>query len=163
MDKNHPNSKDPRPKRRRDNDNPYEIFSVGRDTDCPHYYTSFLDHMGVRICVEISKELFDELNQFELDDLSYLNEVDRHYSYGELNDKSMEIEAVSLEEIILEENIKQQLRLAISWLPEIQRRRVCLYFFENYTYERIAKEEGCTKRAIKKSIDLAIASLKKYF
>ena len=29
MDKNYPKNKDPRPKRRRDKGNPYEIFTVG--------------------------------------------------------------------------------------------------------------------------------------
>lgn len=45
--------KDPRPSRRKDKDNPYEIFSVGIDTDQPHFYVSFKDGQGVQICMEI--------------------------------------------------------------------------------------------------------------
>ena len=33
MDGQHPNKFDPRPKRRKDKDNPYEIFSAGIGTD----------------------------------------------------------------------------------------------------------------------------------
>lgn len=46
--------KDPRPCRRKDKDNPYEIFSVGIDTDNPHFYVSFKDGQGVQICMEIT-------------------------------------------------------------------------------------------------------------
>lgn len=70
--------KDPRPCRRKDKDNPYEIFSVGIDTDTPHFYVSFKDGQGVQICMEIDKAVFDLLDRFELDDLSFLNEWDRH-------------------------------------------------------------------------------------
>ena len=36
----HPQNLDPRPKRRKDKDNPYEILSVGIGTAFPHYYLS---------------------------------------------------------------------------------------------------------------------------
>ena len=79
MHQHNPDNMDPRPKRRRDKDNPYTIFTVGIHTDQPHYYLSFVDSQGVRICTEIQKELFDLLDRFELEDLSHLNEVDNHY------------------------------------------------------------------------------------
>ena len=65
--------KDPRPARRKDKDNPYEIFSVGIETDNPHFYVSFKDGQGVQICMEIDKAVFELLDRFELDDLSFLN------------------------------------------------------------------------------------------
>ncbi|MEY8517622.1 sigma factor-like helix-turn-helix DNA-binding protein [Lachnospiraceae bacterium 29-84] len=34
-------------------------------------------------------------------------------------------------------------RKAVSKLPEVQRRRLNLYFFGELTYEQIAKMEGC--------------------
>ena len=37
MDKNYPKNIDPRPNRRHSKDNPYEIFTVGIETDTPHY------------------------------------------------------------------------------------------------------------------------------
>ena len=51
----------------------------------------------------------------------------------------------------------------ISKLPEVQKRRLLLYFFGDMTYEQIAKMEGCTKRAVKFSVDIAIEKLKKNF
>ena len=53
-----------------------------------------------------------------------------------------------------------RLHAAISSLPEIQRRRLWLHFFEEFTYEEIAVMEGCTKRAVKFSVDLALQKLK---
>lgn len=73
--------KDPRPSRRKDRDNPYEIFSVGINTDNPHFYVSFKDGQGVQICMEIDKAVFDLLDRFELDDLSFLNERDGHIEH----------------------------------------------------------------------------------
>lgn len=49
MDTKYPNNIDPRPKRRKDKDNPYEIFTVGIETDNPHFYISFTDGQGVKV------------------------------------------------------------------------------------------------------------------
>lgn len=59
----------------------YTIYSVSAKTDEPHFCVAFTDTMGEKVCTEISKEIFDLLNQFELEDLSYLNEIDRHYAH----------------------------------------------------------------------------------
>ena len=68
--------KNPSPKRRKAKDNPYTIFTVGPASDL-HYYLSFVDNRGVSICMEISRQLFEAFDQFERDDLSYRNEMDR--------------------------------------------------------------------------------------
>ena len=38
-----------------------------------------------------------------------------------------------------------------------------LYYFQGMTYEQIAEMEGCTKRAVKFSVDIAVEKLKKFF
>lgn len=43
MDGNHPKNKDLRPKRAKDKDNPYTIFTVGLNTEHPRYYLEFTD------------------------------------------------------------------------------------------------------------------------
>lgn len=63
-----------RPKRRKDKDNPYTL-SKRQDK----HYLSFRDGQGVLRELLINKELFELLNCFELDDLSFLNEVDRKW------------------------------------------------------------------------------------
>lgn len=158
MDNNYPENADPRPKRRKDKENPYTIYSIGGETDHPKYFTRFTDGAGIDHCQEISKELFDLMNEFELDDLSYLNEVDRHYGMGSITDT---IDPNTPEDSIMEELGKEYTQACLSELPEIQQRRIRLYYFERHTYQQIADMEGCTKRAVKFTIDRAVEVLRK--
>ena len=158
--------KDPRPARRKDKDNPYEIFSVGIETDNPHFYVSFKDGQGVQICMEISKAVFDLLDRFELDDLSFLNEWDRHIEHSELTEAALHTRVIadieSVEITAYRSMRNEQLRRAIAALPEVQRRRLVMYYFDSLTYEEIAEKEGCTHPAVIKSVKAAISKLKKY-
>ena len=166
MDGKHPEEMDPRPKRRKDQNNPYRLFTVGINTEEPHYYVSFPDSQGVQICMEISKVLFDTLDQFELIDLSVLNEMDNHFEQSELTEESLSkraaVQQEPLDELVFQKLQHQKLHKAISKLPELQRRRLVLYYFGGYTYEQIARIEGCSKVAVKYTIDKAIDTLKKY-
>lgn len=78
MDGNHP-------KRRKDKYNPY---TIGTTEDGRHWLT-FSDGQGNRHHFEISAAVFALFDSFELDDLSYLNEVDRHYEQSELTEASL--------------------------------------------------------------------------
>lgn len=166
MDAIHPkNSIDPRPKRRRDKDNPYEIFTIGIETDAPKYYIRFKDGSRVEHYLEISKELFDLLDSFELDDLSFLNEWDRHLEQSEQTEATLNSRAIHRRETVEEEAFRhienEMLHRAIVTLPEVQRRRLTLYYFGNLTYQEIADLDGCSKVAVKYTIDKALAALKK--
>lgn len=117
MDGNHP-------KRRKDKYNPYTIGTTG---DGRHWLT-FSDGQGNRHHFEISAAVFALFDSFELDDLSYLNEVDRHYEQSELMEASLYDRAVhrpaTVEESALQSMEYAQLHRAISELPEIQKRRL---------------------------------------
>ena len=89
MDGNHPKNVDPRPKRRRDRDNPYTIFTTDANTATPHYYLAFTDGSGAKQRVEIDEALFDAFDSFELDDVSFMNEVDRHYEQSQQTEQSL--------------------------------------------------------------------------
>lgn len=155
MDEKHPN-------RKKDKHNPYTLMIVeGR------YYLSFKDARGVMQNIEIDKVLYELFNRFELEDISHLNRVSRHIEHSELTEASLNdrafYKAESLEESVSRSIEYELLHKAISKLPETQRRRLLLYFFGEMTYEQIAELEGCTKRAVKFSVDLAIEKLKKSF
>ncbi len=89
MKNQHPENRDPAPKRRKARDNPYEIFTVGFQTEHPHFFVHFIDSVGELQCLEISRNIYAVLNRFELDDLSFLNEVDNHYEHSELTESSL--------------------------------------------------------------------------
>ena len=164
MGGSHPKNIDPRPKRRKDRDNPYMIFTTGVNTANPHYYLTFTDGTGVKRCLEIDKALYDAFDCFELDDISFMNEVDRHYEQSEQTEQSLNRRTVqpqtSVEEIVFQQAEMDKLHQAIAKLPEKQRRRLVLYYFVELTYEQIAKMEGCTVMPVKRSIDAAIEKLK---
>lgn len=150
------------PNRKKDKYNPYTlIISDGR------YYLSFKDSRGELQTIEIDEVLYGLFNRFELEDISYLNKLSRHIEHSELTEASLNDRAFCKPESIEEKvsrNIEYELlHKAIAKLPEIQRRRLLLYFFGEMTYEQIAALEGCTKRAVKFSVDIAIEKLKKDF
>lgn len=153
---------DKRPKRRKDKYNPYTL-TIKEDK----HFLSFRDGQGVLRELQITKELFEVLNRFELDDLSILNEWDRHIEHFEQTEQSLNrrafFKAESVEETVLRNLQYEQLHRAIFELPETQRRRLILYYFRGLTYEQIAKMEGCTIMPVKRSIDSAIKKLKLFF
>lgn len=150
------------PKRRKDKNNPYTLsVANGR------FYLSFRDGMGVLHEMEIDGELYGLLNAFELEDLSYLNEWDRHIEQSELSEETLEQRMrrtpCSVEETVYRAIQYEQLHQAIDHLPKTQRRRVILYYFYDFTYEKIAEIEGCTIMPVKRSIDRALEKIKSFF
>ncbi|WP_204792164.1 RNA polymerase sigma factor [Oscillibacter sp. CU971] len=165
MADSHPKNLDPRPKRRRDEDSPYEIYTAGINTAHPRFYLFFKDGGGVKRWMEIDKALFDAFHEFELDDLSFFNEVDRHYEQSEVTEATLNRRAAKPQESV-EETVSQRMEVdklhqAIAKLPEKQRRRLVLYYFGEFTYEQIAAMEECKFQVIAKSIKTAEKYLKK--
>lgn len=164
MKKNYFENIDPRPKRKMHRDNPYRIFSIGCNTEKPHYYVKFLDNLGVEICLEISKELFDFFDGCELKDLSFINEIDRHaakieltpYLLGAISDESVE----PMFDCIAKNQKVKALRVAIMILPDKQRRRLLMYYWGDMTYTQIAAIEGCSFQSVMKSLNAAKKNLK---
>ena len=93
-----------------------------------------------------------------------LNEFDNHTEHSELTEASLNKRALhkpeSVEEIVYVRLRNERLHNAISKLPDTQRRRLLLYYFGGLTYEQIAKLEGCTKRAVKFSVESAREKIK---
>lgn len=149
-----------RPKRRKDKYNPYTLTEKE-----DKHFLSFRDGQGVLRELQITKELFEVLNQFELDDLSVLNEWDRHIEHFEQTEQSLNrrayYKAESVEDAVLRNIEYERLHRAISELPETQRRRLTLYYFRGLTYEQIAEMEGCSHPAVIKSVSAAIEKIRK--
>ena len=155
MDGNHPN-------RKKDKSNPYTL-SIENNTN----YISFTDGQGIFHKQEISMELYATFNGFELDDISLMNEASRHLTEADTVEDPLvhRVAAPSepVEDHVYRRIMYQELHEAIAQLPEIQRRRVLLYYFGGYTYEQIAQMENCTKRAVKFSVDTALKNLRENF
>jgi len=154
------------PKRRKAKDNPYTIYKIRIDEQI-RYYLTFVDSNGVKQRIEINQELFRAFDEFELEDISFLHEIERHYERLEITEKELYKKALTyqqpIEEIALQNIDTEKLRQAIKLLPNIQRRRLTLYYFGGYTYKQIAIMDNCTIMAVKQSIDIAIKKLKNFF
>ena len=148
-----------RPKRRRISDNPYTLQVINNT-----YVVIFKDNTYKNHIVEVSEDVFNAMNSFELDDLKELNEFDRHIEHSLLLDEKLYIRAknkpLDLEDEIIRKSSFEDLKRAIDTLPEIQKRRIKKYYFEEKNEYEIAKEENTTQQAINKNLHQAIKKLK---
>ena len=111
-----------------------------------------------------SKNIYDLFNIFELEDISYFNEVSRHYEPTNITLRSLHERALCKASSIEDDAMKNiqfiELHNTIFKPPNIQKRRFLLHYFCELTYKEIAIIEGCSQPAIKYSIDAAIKKLR---
>lgn len=150
---------DKRPKRRKDKYNPYTLHKENE-----RYYVSFIDSNNKFQKIEISQEVFESFNKFELEDVSQMNEYDRHLEHSEVDENTLYQKSVSSEQPLEEYFDKAQdaenLHMAISKLPEVQKRRLNIYYFEEKTFDKIALEEGCTYQCVQRLVYRAVEKIK---
>lgn len=153
---------DKRPRRRKLKDNPYNLECIEA---LDLYLVSFKDSKGIKQTVKVTVEVFILFNEFELKDLSQMNEYDNHIEHINLEEEQLYMRMFDkpkdLSQQVLEKIRVKELIIEIKSLPEIQRRRFVKYYFENKTYDEIALEEHCTKMAIKFSVDKAFEKISK--
>ncbi len=149
------------PKRRKDKYNPYTIHKNNEK-----YFVSFEDGQNILHTVEISKELYEQMDKMELEDLSYLNEMDRHFERKELSEEDLEFRMRENDESVIDKVIKRNdakiLQEALKVLTESQKRRIVMHFFVKLSYKQIGDYEGCSYQAIQNSIEKSLKKLKKF-
>lgn len=147
-----------RPKRRRKKENPYNLKIINNS-----YYILFKSNNKYNE-IEVTKEIFDLMDKFELDDIKELNEFDRHIEHSELTEHTLNTRMLfkqeSIEDLIVRETSLEDLRTAINMLPEIQKRRIKLYYFDELSEIEIAKLEKVSQKNISKSLMVARNNLK---
>lgn len=150
-----------RPKRRKSNDNPYTLRFIQEKNI---YLVNFKDGRGKIQEVEVSEEVYLQMDKFELDDLSQLNEFDRHIEHSEIYDNNLEARAMdkpmSLEDEIIKKSTFNELKKAIDMLSEVQKRRIKKYYFDDKNEYQIALEENTTHQAVHKTLVSAKQKLK---
>ena len=148
-----------RPKRRKKMDNPYNLKIINNN-----YYIIFKSNNKYNE-VEVTKEVFDLMNRFELDDLKELNEFDRHIEHSEIYEDNLVIRAkektISMEDEFIQKATFEELKRAIEMLPEIQKRRIRKYYFDDKDEYEIAKEEFISVKNVSVTLKSARENLKK--
>lgn len=146
---------DIRPKRKRSKDNPYIL-----KTNNNKYYV-ILNKKEI----EINETIFNEMDKFELEDISQMHKYDRHIEHSELYDETLNKRAfnkqTSIEEIVETKLQNERLYNAINKLSDTKKRRIMLYFFKELTQREIALKEGTSIRAIQYTLNAALEEIKK--
>jgi RNA polymerase sigma-70 factor (ECF subfamily) len=145
-----------------DNANPYTLRTEVVE-GITLYYVSFLDGQAIHHETEVSRPIYLELLRFVKVERNLRRWDERHTEQSDLTDETLHNRALNpqkgVEDTVIDGLCNEQLQRAVESLPEIQRRRFILYHEFGLTYEQIAKMEGCTKRAVKFSVDLATAKI----
>lgn len=151
------------PKRRKDKYNPYELEKSDNESK---YKVKFKNFNNEQFNIEISEEMFIEFNRFELEDVSQMNEYDRHIEHSQLIEATLhnriKEKGLNVEDLVISKMENEKIHIAISRLPEIQRKRIILYFFKDMKLREISKKEHTSIRAIQYSINIALKNLKKF-
>lgn len=146
--------------------NPYKLKVLLDTAGQERYYVSFKDGTGTIQEVEISKELFLEFQSFEKEYKHEANIYDRYIEHVELTEEQLSKRALnpprSLEEEVNRRIIRYIINKIILDLPQTHKRRFILYYEFGFTLEKIAELEGCSKMAVKKSIDSVLRKILKY-
>ena len=75
-----------RPKRRKFKDNPYTIIEIEISNK---YFVTFKDSRDIFNKVEVSKDIYEMFNYYELRDLSQMNEYDNHIEHSEIYENNL--------------------------------------------------------------------------
>ena len=148
-----------RPKRWISKDNPYILKKVNNK-----YIVIFKNNQNQLQEVEVSQEVFYQMDYCELEDISQMHKNYRHIEQSELSDETLYKRTFYKENMVDDLVIKkleyEELINAIDELPEIEKRRIKKYYFDKKTQRQIAEEEQVNIRAIQYSLSVAIKKLK---
>ena len=130
------------------------------------YFASFKDIEGIYQKIEVSESIYLVLLHFNRMVRNCQRWNERHSEKSELTEVTLYdrtfMKHKSVEQTIIDKMRDEQLWLAIRNLPHVQKRRLLLYYFNELTYTRIAKREGCSIQAVNYSIDIAKIKIKNF-
>ena len=123
------------------------------------YYVSFIDGNAVLHRIEINFDIYSILFELNKNDRNLTRSDERNLEHSELTDETLSRRIFEkqkgIEEIILEKEMKKLFWQTIGELPEVQRKRLLLYYDYGFSLKEIAFRENCSIRAVKYSIDIA--------
>lgn len=170
---------DEKPKRNRDKYNPYYLSSDRKNNI--YIVTISSEDLPEDIEVDITKEVFDLMDELEKNEARLIQQDKRHLTSNIFvagndedfltHEEKLEVlfykkgknKPKSLEDKVIEKLENAELNKALNTLSDMHRRRILLYFKHNLSLSQIAEIEGCSKTAIKYSIDKALEELRKNY
>ena len=153
---------DTKPKRRKYKDNPY---TINKDSITNKYYIKFKDSKNKEQFIEVDATIYKVFDESELNDISEMNEYDNHIEHSEIYEYKIDLisskKNKSIEELIEEKLLHEELKEAIEQLPEIQKRRIKKHYFDDKTEQQIADEENATHQSVHIILQRGLENLKK--
>ncbi len=137
--------------------NDYSLEIIKGRTD--RYFVSFTDGYGEFQRLEINEDVYSALADLNKNDRNLTRSDERNLEHSELTDETLIKRAFKkpkgIEELIMEKEVKKLFWQAIGELPEVQRKRLLLYYDYGFSLKEIAKMENCSIRAIQYSLEIA--------
>lgn len=122
---------------------------------------------GKRICVEVSTSVKELLEQSDRQIRSQRRQDRRHLDFAVHTDEDLTSSLLPAYEDTADllERMERDARLheSIGKLTEVQRRRLCLYYYDGLSYSRIARLEGVASQTVFSTIEKALKRLKKLY
>ena len=143
------------------NDKINKTMSKEATKDLLRQYEGFINEIkGMKISLNNI-----EFDKSELQDKREMNEFDRHIEHSEIYEDNLVIRAkektISMEDEFIQKATFEELKRAIEMLPEIQKRRIKKYYFDDKDEYEIAKEEFISVKNVSVTLKSARENLKK--
>jgi len=144
------------------------------DNENTHYFIHYHDDK-CNLDIRVNKKEFKEFESFKSIEMHQMNEFKNHrilYNYmledfDDWADAIVDITTIDIEHQqvlkVYEDELICKLHDALNTLSDIQRRRVTLYYLDEYTFEEIAEKENCSSTAVQKSVKAAIKKLRLFY
>ena len=129
-----------------------------------HYYIAYTDDLGKTHDEHVTRNIFAAYLRFGKDERNMRRWSERYIEKSNLTEATLHKRALRLpkgmEDLTIDAEQREMLWQAIGKLPEIQRQRLLMYYFDGLTYEEIAELEACKKQSIHESVQLAIQQIR---
>ena len=140
-----------------------EYYEVQYDTESNKYFSCFKDGLKKKHKIEIKKDIADVY----LDTSKILkkmeHEYERHIEHSEIYENNLNSRAMdkplSLEDEFIRQSTFEDVRNAIEQLPELQKRRIKLYYFNEMKQKDIADRENVDIRNVQHSLNKGVKKL----
>ena len=126
------------------------------------------------VSVEKFASMAEEYNRYYKNDVKHLRRIERSYEEdgyseecieeenGEAHNILPDVDLHPVEESVEEKERKEIILKALDVLTPVQKDRITLYYFKDWTYAQIGEKYGVSHWAISKSIRTAEKKMKKY-
>lgn len=117
--------------------------------------------------IEINGDIKNALIEERKIEKRQKNEFDRHIEHSEIYENKLPSRVmdkpIELEDEVIKKTLINEIKNELNKLPSLQRERIKKYFFENKTYEEIARDEGVNKTSVMRAIDNGLEKIIKKF